>query len=316
MKNELMKKHIKLLQVTMLALGLLFLSAQASFAQATDIVMKVDGNVYTPADKPYFTKGVMCISLDEICKVLGVTSSYDAASKNIFLEKDNSKVKMTLGNYLIYRNELSSDFCCDPPSSMVNGKIVLPLRVLPELFGNEVKWNPKTSTIEIFTKYVPNCKPVTVGRITFDKWVEMPTTCDLASIHNIGVKTYIPTDTTLFNANKLAIDQMEKRKDPTGFLKTFNVYSMQINKEDIKPEATLQDAYDMMKAGLIANCVNTGQLKQKEVDEFMNLVKKDYQAYVNDGREQFMFRDSTKKICVWMENFPGDFSVAAGVDKK
>ncbi|MBR0470394.1 MAG: haloacid dehalogenase-like hydrolase [Clostridia bacterium] len=145
MKN-VTKKLLSILAASAIAVSML----PASFAANDDIKVIVDGTelVISEEDtKPFVEDGRTLVPMRAIFEALGATVEWDDATKTVTGVSDSGSVEMQVGSDTIKIN--GNDVPVDVPAQIVDGRTVVPVRVISEGLNCDVDWSQETKTVII-----------------------------------------------------------------------------------------------------------------------------------------------------------------------
>ena len=145
MKN-VTKKLLSILAASAIAVSML----PASFAANDDIKVIVDGTelVISEEDtKPFVEDGRTLVPMRAIFEALGATVEWDDATKTVTGVSDSGSVEMQVGSDTIKIN--GNDVPVDVPAQIVDGRTVVPVRVISEGLNCDVDWSQETRTVII-----------------------------------------------------------------------------------------------------------------------------------------------------------------------
>ena len=99
--------------------------------------------------------GTVLIPLRSMFEQMGVTVSYDPASKTVTVTKPGSEVKVTVGKPEVIINGESRPL--DVPPIIYQGSVLVPVRVISEGMGAYVQWVPEKQLVVV--RYLPPTPP-------------------------------------------------------------------------------------------------------------------------------------------------------------
>lgn len=93
---------------------------------------------------PVVINGRTFVPMRAVFEALGCKVDWDQTSRTATVSKDNTIVKLTIGNSLmqVSRNGTNGQVALDAAPVVINGRTLLPLRAPAEAFGYAVTWNP------------------------------------------------------------------------------------------------------------------------------------------------------------------------------
>lgn len=147
--------------------------------------------------QPIMKNDRILVPIRKIAEKMLFEVTWEEDTQEITLENFNTILTMNIGDYSITKDLklASKDYSTkitnirtDIPSTIIDDRTYLPLRIISELFGAEVNWNESNNTAEIFYAN-------TYGKeVTFeDKGVEYLTKLELlleGIEHNEGLKSF------------------------------------------------------------------------------------------------------------------------------
>lgn len=121
-----------------------------SLAANDDIKVIVDGSELKIAEgdtKPFVEDGRTLVPMRAIFEALGATVEWDDATKTVTSKSDNGNIEMTVGSDTVKVN--GNDISVDVPAKIVEGRTVVPVRVISEGLNCKVIWSQETQTVTI-----------------------------------------------------------------------------------------------------------------------------------------------------------------------
>ncbi len=141
--NNTMKK--KIFALTLSALCIMAVSASV---YAADISIVVDGDKVESDVAPQITaEGRTIVPLRVISETLGAEVSWDGEAKKVTAVKDGNTLALTIGEKKMVNN--GDEVSLDSPAQIIDGRTMVPLRVISESFGCEVGWDGETKTVTV-----------------------------------------------------------------------------------------------------------------------------------------------------------------------
>lgn len=122
-------------------------ASSAVAAGTNQIKVTLDGKTLALGEQPRSVNGRTLVPYSEIVSALGGKASWDSKSKTVSAEQGKTKVKLTVDSKTAYID--GEKYELEAPPVIVNGKTMVPLRLVSEAFGKWVSWNEKTSTVAI-----------------------------------------------------------------------------------------------------------------------------------------------------------------------
>lgn len=126
----------------------MFLSLSSSVF-AIDIYYK---NAIVPTDSaPVIENGSTLVPISSIAKSMGAQVTWNAATKTATIKKDTVTIELVLGSTAVSIDKAGqkSALKLDVPAKSINGRTMVPVRAISEIFGNKVEWDKDTSSVLI-----------------------------------------------------------------------------------------------------------------------------------------------------------------------
>lgn len=149
----------------MKGLALLFLLCSLIVAQpsyAKDINIIIDGESLQTDQAPIIHKGRTMVPLRSIFEALGAEVQWYPASGLISCYRDYTYISLTVNDTHAFIN--GNTVTIDAPPIIINGRTLVPVRVVSEALGANVGWNTTSCTVEISS----NDGYVGVMRVNYD----------------------------------------------------------------------------------------------------------------------------------------------------
>lgn len=142
-----MKKNICLLLFLMSLISMF----NVVFAESNIkvIVDKVELQFDVP---PQIINGRTMVPLRAIFEAMGAIVQWDEETKTISAYKNDAIILMQIDNNSIFKNYTTINI--DVPPQIINGRTLVPVRVIAECLGATVQWDDSTSTV-VITQVVP-----------------------------------------------------------------------------------------------------------------------------------------------------------------
>ena len=97
--------------------------------------------------KPYIQNGTTFVPVRAICNALNAGNIiWDESTKSVTV-KEHNQIQFTVGEDYAYINGKKHDLSA--PSSIVEGRTMIPVRLFAESFGAEVKWDDNLHGVDI-----------------------------------------------------------------------------------------------------------------------------------------------------------------------
>lgn len=132
--------------------GYELLSQDYAFEVKNSIRVTLNGEEIEFTDcEPFIQDGRTLVPLRAIFTALGADISWNADTKTVTSQKDNTTVKLTIGEGVMYKNGEAEEI--DVPAQITDsGRTVVPVRAVAQSFGASVTWDGNTQTVIITTK--------------------------------------------------------------------------------------------------------------------------------------------------------------------
>ncbi len=131
--------------------GAIFSLCFASICYASsDVTVKVDDIAVSFEQSPVIDGGRTLIPLRGVFDALDCEVEWNGASKDVLIKKDNNVVSVKIGDSNVYKNGVLSSVI-DVPAKVINGRTMVPVRGILELFDNYVGWNDEERVVEIYS---------------------------------------------------------------------------------------------------------------------------------------------------------------------
>lgn len=145
---KIIKKAICLSLATVI-----ILSTAMSMAMAMEAPIKIyiDGGLVASDQAPIIKNSRVLVPLRVIAENLGAKVSYDSGEKRVNINKDEISMTLVIGDDTIWYSdkEKSGPVAIDVPAEIQNGRTMVPLRAVAELFDMNVKWDGKKRAVYI-----------------------------------------------------------------------------------------------------------------------------------------------------------------------
>lgn len=158
-----MKKEIV---CALLALTVVISTASCSFAKSGSVaagdsgaVIIYDGQEIEFDNDPVNIDGTIVVPMRTVFEALGANVKWDAGSQTVYARKKSKTYQMTIGSTEITEtknNEVTQTLTADEPMRLMDGRTMIPLRVVGEIFGLDVDWDDDTQTVTMTTSQEEN----------------------------------------------------------------------------------------------------------------------------------------------------------------
>lgn len=146
---------IKLMAGSMLIASIPFTSPVSVSAAATGVQSSqssspisiiINGQKYQFSRSPVIKNGTTYIPLRDVAETLGAEVWWNASSKTVGINKDNTKISFVVGSNKVRVNDRLIEM---QPAYIDNRTTMVPLRFISESLGMDVHWDQNTKTINI-----------------------------------------------------------------------------------------------------------------------------------------------------------------------
>jgi len=138
---------------------LMFLSANAAYAEEGDIRVILDGEELAFDVPPQIVNGRVLVPLRRIFESMGATIDYDSEKQKIMAWKGETLLSLVIGDTSPMIN--GKIVPIDQPGIIINGRTLAPLRFVAESFGGSVDWDSASQTATITSPKEPVARKVT-----------------------------------------------------------------------------------------------------------------------------------------------------------
>ncbi len=142
-----MRKLIK--SIAVLTLSAISLLSASVFAENNEISVLVNNESVTFDQPPVIMDGRTLVPIRAVFEKVGADVSWDDVSKTATITKNNYVVCVGLGNPFITKN--NTPIPIDVASTIVNDRILIPVRAISEAMDLGVTWNPAFRSVLIST---------------------------------------------------------------------------------------------------------------------------------------------------------------------
>lgn len=132
---------------------LMFLTA-SSFAKAEPIKIFINKEIVPSDQAPIIKNSRVLVPIRVVSENLGASVRYDAKEKRVNIEKGEISITLVVGESEIWYSdkEKAGPVAIDVPAEIKNGRTMVPLRAVAELFDLEVNWDGKKRAVYIDNK--------------------------------------------------------------------------------------------------------------------------------------------------------------------
>lgn len=149
-----MKKSKNLFLVALLFLIFMPLN---SFANS-DIKLWINGDYVSTDVPPVIENERTLVPLRIVSENLGLEVNWDGDLKQITISKDDEQFIFLIGQNFYQEGEVKHDL--DVAPKIIDGRTLVPIRVIAEAFGQEVTWDNVARTVAVGNGYQIQEKPI------------------------------------------------------------------------------------------------------------------------------------------------------------
>lgn len=132
---------------------IIFLTA-SSFAKAEPIKIFINKGIVPSDQAPIIKNSKVLVPLRVIAENLGASVAYEAGEKRVNIKKGEISMTLVIGDDMIWYSDMdkAGPVDIDVPAEIKNGRTMVPLRAVAELFDLEVNWDGKKRAVYIDNK--------------------------------------------------------------------------------------------------------------------------------------------------------------------
>ncbi len=139
----MLKKQFKVLLLSVM-LGMIFM-AQPSLAKTIEV--RIDNQILETDQAPIVRQGRTLVPLRAIFEGLGTEVTWYQSTGSIFCYRDGASISLTVNDRIGYINGKSVTL--DVPPIAVNGRTMVPVRVVSEALGATCEWKGEQNLVDI-----------------------------------------------------------------------------------------------------------------------------------------------------------------------
>jgi len=115
-------------------------------ASEDKIKLVINSQMVYPEVAPVIIKGTTMVPLRVVAEELGLSVSYDNATRTVFVTQGATKVSLVINGKAFKDGQ---EIPLNVPATLINGKTMVPVRLIAEAFGARVSWDSMTKTVGI-----------------------------------------------------------------------------------------------------------------------------------------------------------------------
>ena len=148
---KIIKKALCLSLATVIILSTAMVMAMAMEAP---IKIYIDGGLVASDQAPIIKNSRVLVPLRVIAENLGASVAYEAGEKRVNIKKGDISMTLVIGDDTIWYSdkEKSGPVAIDAPAEIQNGRTMVPLRAVAELFDMNVEWDERKRAVYIGSK--------------------------------------------------------------------------------------------------------------------------------------------------------------------
>ena len=134
-----------------LCLIMLIILSTAAIAKEEPIKIFVNKGIIPSDQAPIIKNSRVLVPLRVIAENLGASVAYEADEKRVNIKKGDTSMTLVIGDDTIWYSDMekSGPIAIDAPAKIQNGRTMVPLRAVAELFDMNVKWDGKKRAVYI-----------------------------------------------------------------------------------------------------------------------------------------------------------------------
>ncbi|MBT2287735.1 WG repeat-containing protein [Paenibacillus albidus] len=145
-----MRKVSKVAFLFFFTLVMIALVGQGTALAKSGIKVVLYGSIMQGEHLPVMKNNTVLVPFKEIFKTLGFSVSYDSVSKTISGDKSGTTIKLVIDQNTAWINNTPTTLQVAP--QIINGATYVPLRVISEASGLEVKWYGESQIVSLYSK--------------------------------------------------------------------------------------------------------------------------------------------------------------------
>lgn len=120
----------------------------SSFAD-DNITVEIDNNIISFDVNPVIKNDRVMVPIRKIFEELGASVSWEESSRTVAAARGSTAIKLNIGSNIMYKN--GEMILLLPSPFIVNGRTLVPVRVISESFDYDVSWNENLRKVIIKT---------------------------------------------------------------------------------------------------------------------------------------------------------------------
>lgn len=143
------QKFIKLISVIMSVMLLLNMPLSALANQSISVYMNNEKINFDT--EPMLINDRTMVPMRAIFEKLGAVVEWDDKNNTALVQKEHKSISVTIGAPYMTNGHMRA-IPLDSPAVLHNGRTLVPLRAVSQVFGCEVQWDEDTNTVNIYTE--------------------------------------------------------------------------------------------------------------------------------------------------------------------
>ncbi len=134
-------------KILLLLLVALLFALSVTPALASNVKVKVGGELIKFDVKPQIINNRTMVPLRKIFETLDATVEWDGDAKTVTATKDDTTISLTIDSPTMYVN--GKAVTLDSPACLVDNRTLVPVRAISEGFNLKVDWDDNTRTVRV-----------------------------------------------------------------------------------------------------------------------------------------------------------------------
>ena len=134
-----------------LCLIMLIILSTAAIAKEEPVKLYINKGIIPSDQAPIIKNSRVLVPIRVIAEQLGADVSYEAKERRVNINKDEISMTLVIGDDTIWYSDKdkSGPVAIDVPAFIKNGRTMVPLRAVAELFDMNVKWDERKRAVYI-----------------------------------------------------------------------------------------------------------------------------------------------------------------------
>lgn len=143
-----MKKQMKIIAIVTILAMLIGVTAVSATTSAPITVLVGERQVQFADQEPVIVDGRVLVPVRGVFEQLGFVVNWDSQAQQVTLSGD-AVIVITVGSNVFTTNGVN--YILDVPAQTIGGRTMLPLRLVLESIGMELRWEASTQTVQIIS---------------------------------------------------------------------------------------------------------------------------------------------------------------------